>query len=108
MLLVSGILVIAGCHPVSQEVWSAHQTDYNTLKTQFNSLVDKLQAWAGPPTEPAEGAAADNVFDWMDLTVGVICDIVAKNPASYASETVAFCKTGTEGNGSPPPPPDFP
>ncbi len=79
------VMVLAGC--VSQQ-------DHDALKARFDALQSDLISHAAA------------IEAWQTVTKGVICDIVAKNPQSYASQTTDYCGLGT-GVGTPPAPPEF-
>jgi hypothetical protein len=91
-LLVVGVIAVLA--PACDFV---KQADYNAHVANYQGLRDALIQWS------------NDVNDWETKTRNVICDIVntTKVDYTYSSATIEYCTSGTEGDGTPPEPPEF-
>ena len=81
-------------HPVSRAEFTELLADYQALQLSYDTLLAQLTVWADP------------VFEWVQVTDDVVCDIARANGpmTKYTPATQDYCGPGDPGNDPPPPP----
>jgi hypothetical protein len=105
--LIACAMLVAGCHPVSQDEFDALEADYLELKRESHEWVNGVTGSMDPLDDYI------GVTEWQAFTHNVICDIKVKNDPNNGAYTTgfrsteAYCAPADAGTGAPhdPPPP---
>ena len=93
LALVAGGL--SGCWAKQADL-DALRAEHDQLKADHDLIVTQLSTWA------------QATYDWENRTFQTVCDIAKVNGplTRYSDATELYC-SDTDGNGAPPPPPQW-